>query len=107
MLALFAFRPTPYYVNRSMNARVHCVVTGLVQGVGYRYFIQTKARALALRGSVSNRPNGDVEIVAEGSKEVLEQLISLARTGPRSAMVTGISIDWEEPTGKFSGFDVQ
>ena len=75
--------------------RVHIVVTGRVQGVGFRYFTAMRARALGLAGAVRNLPNGHVEITASGERATLETLIAAVREGPPGALVRDLRIDWE------------
>lgn len=93
-------------VPRKMKSSVHIVVSGMVQGVGFRYFVQHHARQLGLTGWVRNLPNGDVEIMAEGNREFVESLIICVRRGPRSAVVSNADILWKEPSGQFEDFDV-
>jgi acylphosphatase len=62
---------------------VKVTVSGIVQGVGFRYFIARIAKDLGLTGYAKNLFNGDVEIVAEGRNEFLEELIKKAKEGPR------------------------
>ncbi|HKV45814.1 MAG TPA: acylphosphatase [bacterium] len=76
--------------------RVHIVVTGRVQGVGFRFFTLNRARALGLRGFARNLPNGEVEVLAEGARDALEALLVALRTGPLGATVRGIQVDWED-----------
>lgn len=76
--------------------RVHIVVTGRVQGVGFRYFIATRARALGLTGTVRNLPTGQVEITAEGEAAPLDALIGAARSGPPGSRVRDLAVDWDD-----------
>lgn len=78
---------------------------GLVQGVGFRYFVRNTAASLGLDGQVSNKSDGTVEVVAEGERGLVEILIRELRIGPRYASVDGLDIEWEEPRKDFSGFD--
>ncbi|MCK4233116.1 acylphosphatase [candidate division WOR-3 bacterium] len=82
------------------------IVSGLVQGVGFRYFVIRKARALGLNGFVKNTYEGDVEIIVEGELGMINQLIEEVKVGPISSDVRDMKIDWSEPTGEFNGFDV-
>ncbi|MFW6125587.1 MAG: acylphosphatase [Chloroflexota bacterium] len=87
---------------------LHAVVHGLVQGVNFRSFVLRHARALGLTGYVRNvLADGTVEVVAEGERDRLEQLLGYLQTGPRAARVTGVDADWSDYTGEFSGFDVR
>jgi acylphosphatase len=76
----------------------------MVQGVGFRYFVQHHARLLNLAGLVRNLPNGNVEIEVEGDKASVESLIVYVRRGPRSAVVSSVDINWKEPGGRFTDF---
>ncbi len=87
--------------------RLHATVDGFVQGVGFRMFVIESARSLRLTGWVRNTFDGKVEVVAEGDRKALEQLLSKLRQGPRSALVQNVSQDWEQATGEFSRFDVK
>ncbi len=67
--------------------RLHVVVRGRVQGVGFRWHVRERARSLGLSGRVRNRPDGSVEVEAEGSVEALESLREVLRDGPPGAQV--------------------
>jgi acylphosphatase len=88
-------------------SRLHTVVEGRVQGVGFRYFVLSKAQQLNITGWVRNTPEGDVEVLGEGNREELEELLSALRKGPRSAFVTNIQEKWGTPTGEFQNFNVR
>lgn len=68
-------------------AVLHVFVTGRVQGVGYRWFVRERARALRLRGWASNRPDGSVEVVAAGSAEDVAAMRQAVGRGPAGARV--------------------
>jgi acylphosphatase len=70
--------------------RLHCIVQGYVQGVGYRYFVLCIAKDAGLTGWVKNLPSGEVEVVAEGDHSSLLQLIAELQRGPASAQVKNI-----------------
>lgn len=80
-----------------MDASVHIVVEGLVQGVGYRWFAARRAEALGVRGFVRNLYDGTVEVHASGDRSLLETLIGDLKVGPRSAHVTNLKIEWGKP----------
>ena len=69
---------------------VKAIVKGRVQGVWYRGSTQEQAQRIGLSGYVKNLPNGDVEFVATGSEQQLQQLIEWAWQGPRLAEVNEI-----------------
>jgi acylphosphatase len=83
------------------------IITGVVQGVGFRMYAQRQARSLGLRGHVRNLPGGDVEMVAEGDDDTVERLIAWARVGPPSADVDDVRVTYEKPTREFTGFDIR
>lgn len=66
------------------------LVSGEVQGVGFRWFVARHSRQLGLRGHARNLPDGRVEVVVAGSAESLEQLTVLLGNGPAHARVTGV-----------------
>jgi acylphosphatase len=86
--------------------RLHAIVRGDVQGVGFRYFVQRKAQQLGLRGWVRNNDDGSVEVVAEGDRPGLEELRRVLWQGPRQARVDGVDERWSEATGGFDRFDL-
>ena len=92
-----------------MGELVHlkALVHGKVQGVYYRAFVSRIAKSLSLKGYVKNLSNGDVEVEAEGMKDVLEELLRRLKAGPDGAVVEKIDITWPEYTGKYSAFDVR
>jgi acylphosphatase len=86
---------------------LHATVHGYVQGVGFRYFVVQKATALGLRGYARNESNGDVEVLAQGTRPALERLVTLLRHGPASAEVETVQTNWRAPTEHISGFHVR
>ena len=86
--------------------RLHAVVRGDVQGVGFRYFVQRKANDLGVQGWVRNNDDGTVEVVAEGDHDSLERLERAMREGPRAARVDLVDAQWSPATGKLQGFDL-
>jgi acylphosphatase len=89
------------------RARLHLIISGRVQGVGFRFSAYDEAKDLALAGWVRNLPNGDVEIVAEGSRENLQMLAAWAHLGPPSAHVTVVREEWSDFTGEFKDFQIR
>ena len=90
-----------------MPAAARILVEGAVQGVGFRYFILHQAQLLSLSGFVRNLADGRVEIEVEGEKSVIEQLIDLAKRGPRLAQVESVNIEWKELRGVYSHFGIR
>ncbi|HLF24835.1 MAG TPA: acylphosphatase [Anaerolineae bacterium] len=86
--------------------RLHAIVHGRVQGVNFRYYTQRTAQALQLTGWVANRPDGTVEVAAEGPRAALDQLLDFLRQGPSHAQVDRVEVDWPAATGRFTHFQV-
>lgn len=80
-------------------------IAGDVQGVGFRDFMLRRARTLGVTGWVRNRMDGSVEAVVQGSADAVDQIIALARQGPRSAHVTGVRVS--DADGQFTAFEMR
>ena len=89
-----------------MDAQAHIIVSGMVQGVGYRFFVQRHARHLGLYGWVKNLLTREVEILVEGDKSRIEILIKSLHTGNPYATVRHVQVHWGEYEGRFTGFDI-
>ncbi|MBN1301592.1 MAG: acylphosphatase [Melioribacteraceae bacterium] len=89
------------------KARVEIVVNGLVQGVGFRYFVLREAQALGLTGYVKNLYSGEVYTVAEGEKGIMAEFIKKIRTGPMYSDVRGASVKWTEFQNEFKRFEIR
>ena len=76
---------------------LYVAVRGRVQGVGFRWFVRERARALGLAGWVRNRADGSVEVLAVGDDVALERLRTVLRSGPSGARVTDVEDQREEP----------
>ena len=85
---------------------IHIIVTGMVQGVGFRYFTQRQAQDLGLCGWVRNLPDGRVEAVAQGPDNDVGTLTALLRTGPTASDVTDLKVTEIEHEA-FSMFDMR
>ena len=83
------------------------VISGRVQGVGFRYFTQDAARREGLHGFVRNNDDGTVEAVAEGESEALERFERAIRRGPSRARVEQVMIDDLAPTAAATGFEIR
>jgi acylphosphatase len=82
------------------------VVRGRVQGVGYRYFVLRQAEALGIAGYARNRPDGTVEVVAEGADDVLASFEDRLRQGPSFAAVENLDRAPISPRGD-QGFHIR
>jgi acylphosphatase len=90
-----------------LRSAAEIIVSGRVQGVGYRTFAQRKAVQLALRGHVMNLKDGRVRVRVEGTREAIEELVRDLEKGPPLARVEAVSVNWRPPTGRFTSFDVR
>jgi acylphosphatase len=88
-------------------ARLHAIIEGRVQGVGFRMYVVDTAAQLGVTGWVRNRYDGNVEVVAEGERQTLGKLLNNLHIGPRAARVTNVSADWQSANGEFSLFTVR
>jgi acylphosphatase len=87
--------------------QVHLVVRGRVQGVFFRASAQREARSLGVTGYAKNRPDGTVELIAEGDEEVLHDFIGWTHHGPSAARVENVDVRWRAFTGEYHDFRTQ
>ncbi|MBN2420460.1 MAG: acylphosphatase [Deltaproteobacteria bacterium] len=88
------------------NRRVHLVVEGMVQRVCFRDSTRRKAMEYEIKGWVKNRPDGTVEIVAEGPEEDIRSFVEWCRKGPPYAVVSKITEYPQEYMNEFDSFDI-
>jgi acylphosphatase len=86
--------------------RVSLVITGSVQGVGFRWYVLHAAQGLGLTGEVRNRADGAVLVEAEGARDALEGLLEAARRGPAMATVDRVETRWSTGPARFHEFRV-
>jgi acylphosphatase len=86
--------------------RVRALVSGQVQGVGFRAFTKSQADVLGVTGWVKNLKDGRVEAVIEGPADKVEALLKAIRTGPRGSRVDGVEVEEQAHTGEFKEFRV-
>lgn len=91
----------------SLPARLHAGVFGLVQGVNFRAATRDQARTLGLVGWVRNRMDGSVEVMAEGPRSDLDQLLAYLHHGPQLAEVERVEAGWQVGTGEFTRFEIR
>lgn len=89
-----------------MNIGAHIIVKGLVQGVGFRWFVEREAKKLGLVGYVRNLPTGQVEIEVEGDRSLIEELMAKVKVGNRLARVIDLDINWLEARGRYTNFNI-
>jgi acylphosphatase len=90
-----------------MMVSAEIYVRGRVQGVYYRGFAQEAALRLGLTGFCRNLPDGRVEVIAEGDRDVIETLIEQLRQGPSRARVEDLQIHWKPGGGQFKDFSIR
>jgi len=86
---------------------INAIVRGRVQGVGFRYSTQKKAEQLQLRGWVRNLSNGNVEVVAEGEKDSLEDFLTWLKSGPSGARVVDVEVSYQLAMGLYRNFSIE
>jgi acylphosphatase len=90
-----------------MKWNYEILVKGRVQGVGYRYYVLTKALFLGLTGYTGNCPDGEVIVVAEGEKCDLDTLVDFLKTGPARARVDEVHISRTPWTESYQDFSIR
>ena len=80
--------------------RVHALVSGMVQGVGYRYFAYQAARRIGVTGWVRNLRNGDVEVEAQGTHSQVDAFAAQLHIGPRWSRVDAVTLKPAEVIGE-------
>lgn len=73
---------------------IHCIITGHVQNVRYRDYVQVSATELSITGWVKNLPDGTVEVVAQGFPDVLKDFVEYLHEGSLQAKVEAVSVEW-------------
>jgi len=82
-------------------------VRGIVQGVGFRWFVVRRASGLGLTGWTSNEADGSVRVVAEGTTDALDRLLALLTDGPPGAYVQKVDATRAPATGEFTSFGIR
>ena len=85
---------------------MHVVISGLVQGVGFRYFVLQKACTLGVRGYVRNLYTGEVEVIAQADEGMLDAFLRDLRVGPRSAHVSSVRLVWQDEAVIYDSFNI-
>ncbi|MGD0088353.1 MAG: acylphosphatase [Planctomycetota bacterium] len=84
---VFEAAPPPQAATPAGSRRIHLLITGTVQGVGFREFTQRNARQAGIQGWARNLPTGEVELEAEGPEAAIQEFEGKMNKGPRSAKV--------------------
>ncbi|MEM2941108.1 MAG: acylphosphatase [Thermoproteota archaeon] len=87
--------------------RMHVYVSGMVQGVFFRYETRRLAQELGVNGWVRNLPDGRVEAVFEGEESLVKKMVEFCRKGPPGARVTDVKVEREEYRGEFKSFIIR
>ena len=82
------------------------LISGRVQGVGFRAFVEKHARKLGLKGYVRNLSDGSVEVLAQGNEKELEEIISLCKKGPAMSRVDNVEVDSENLEEQYQDFSI-
>jgi acylphosphatase len=90
-----------------MKLQYEIIVEGRVQGVGYRYFVRSKAQELNLTGYTRNNPGGEVVVVAEGEKTDLDTLVDYLQIGPHLSRIRNILISKSPFSGQYEDFVIK
>jgi acylphosphatase len=90
-----------------MEVGAYIIVSGLVQGVGFRFFVHRHASRLGVKGFVRNLYSGDVEIEVEGDRSNIEELIKEVRVGPRAARVRDVRVKWVQFQQRYYDFAIR
>ena len=91
----------------TMEIRAHVLVSGLVQGVGFRYFVYNRAISFGLVGYVRNIYSGEVEIEIEGDRSMIEEFIKEVKVGPRVAHIKDLKIEWLKCSKSYTNFEIR
>lgn len=89
------------------KARAHALVSGLVQGVCFRYEARMNAERFGVTGWIKNRLDGKVEVLFEGECESVEKMVAWCHRGPSGARVEKMDVKWENPENKWNSFEVR
>ena len=90
-----------------LNETRRYVVTGRVQGVGFRWFVEHAAVQLGLAGWVRNRADGSVEVLASGPRQKLQDLYTELRKGPRASRVENVEVEDAAPDINMKSFRIE
>jgi acylphosphatase len=89
------------------HVRLHAVIDGIVQGVGFRQYTLSCAQRNHVTGWVKNRRDRKVELIAEGTRSELEDFLAAVREGPPTSLVRHVDVSWEAANGTFRDFTIE
>ncbi len=90
-----------------MLRQIECIISGKVQGIGYRYFVYRKARRLGLVGTVENLPDGTVRVIAQGDESELKAYIEYLKRGTIFSRVDAVDEKWSSTEPTFADFQIK
>lgn len=90
----------------SLMIEIHCVVTGHVQGVAYRTYVQESAMELELVGYVKNLSDGSVKVVAQGAPDTLKDFVEYLHEGSLMSVVEGVAVEWRSADKTYTEFSL-
>lgn len=85
---------------------IRCVVSGAVQGVAYRTYVQDSATELGVTGTVQNEPNGSVVVIGQGMPDALKEFVEYLHEGSLQSRVESVAVEWGTPKVTFTEFSV-
>ena len=100
---------TAVKVTIEVNAKMqrYILISGKVQGVGFRYFTRQNAMKLGVHGYAKNLPNGKVEVVAEGDKATLDEFVKILWKGPPASRVEDVKVEARPHSGEYTAFGIK
>ncbi len=85
---------------------IHCIISGKVQRVAYRAYLQEAATELQIVGYTKNVPDGTVEVVAQGDPDTLKAFVEYMHEGSLMSVVEGVAVEWRSTSKTFHEFSV-
>ena len=95
-----------YYQLKPIMVRAHIIVSGIVQGVFFRFNTMKKAMECGVSGWVKNRRDGKVEVLCEGEEANVQRVVDWCMKGPEGSFVSKTEVTWEEYIGEFETFQI-
>lgn len=94
-------------MNLEMKKRLEAKVFGIVQGVGFRFYVHYYAKKYNILGYVKNNLDGTVSFVGEGSEDDLKKILEHLKQGPTGAIVKEVKFEWKEFMNEFKDFNIK